>query len=111
MDAIQFLKQEHQKAKAAFENVLKAGPASRGQLWTKLQPELETHEQIEDACLYAPLSREGSKTARRDRNAGDEGKEGGGCALSGLTSRASRRGGRSSAPPAPSDPRKNYPLP
>jgi iron-sulfur cluster repair protein YtfE (RIC family) len=62
MDAIQFLKQEHQKAKAAFENVLKAVPASRGQLWTKLQPELETHEQIEDACLYAPLSRDGSKT-------------------------------------------------
>jgi len=62
MDAIQFLKQEHQKAKAAFENVLKAAPASRGQLWTKLQPELEAHEQIEDACLYKPLSRDASKT-------------------------------------------------
>jgi iron-sulfur cluster repair protein YtfE (RIC family) len=61
MDAIQFLKQEHQKAKAAFEDVLKAAPASRGQLWTKLQPELEGHEQIEDACLYEPLSRDGSK--------------------------------------------------
>jgi hemerythrin-like domain-containing protein len=62
MNAIQFLKQEHQKAKAAFENVLKAAPASRGQLWTKLQPELEAHEQIEDACLYEPLSRDGSET-------------------------------------------------
>jgi iron-sulfur cluster repair protein YtfE (RIC family) len=62
MDAVQFLKQEHQKAKAAFENVLKAAPASRGQLWTKLQPELEAHEQIEDACLYEPLSRDASKT-------------------------------------------------
>jgi iron-sulfur cluster repair protein YtfE (RIC family) len=58
MDAIQFLKQEHQKAKAAFEKVLNAAPASRGQLWTKLQPELEAHEQIEDACLYKPLSRD-----------------------------------------------------
>ena len=62
MDAIQFLKQEHQKAKAAFENLLKAAPASRGQLWTKLQPELEAHEQIEDECLYEPLSRDAGKT-------------------------------------------------
>ena len=62
MNAIQFLKQEHQKAKAAFENVLNAAPASRGRLWTKLQPELQAHEQIEDACLYEPLSRDGSKT-------------------------------------------------
>ena len=62
MDAIQFLKQEHQKAKAAFENVLNAAPASRGQLWTKLQPELEAHEQIEDACLYGPLAREAGRT-------------------------------------------------
>ena len=62
MDAIQFLKQEHQKAKAAFENVLKAAPESRGQLWTKLQPELEAHEQMEDGCLYEPLARDAGKT-------------------------------------------------
>ena len=58
MDAIQFLKQEHQKAKVAFEKILKAAPGTRGQLWTKLQPELEAHEQIEDTCLYEPLSRD-----------------------------------------------------
>jgi hemerythrin-like domain-containing protein len=62
MDAIQFLKQEHQMAKAAFENALKAGPETRGQLWTKLQPELEAHEQIEDAHLYEPLSHDTGKT-------------------------------------------------
>jgi hemerythrin-like domain-containing protein len=62
MDAIQFLKQEHQKAKAAFEKILKAAPETRGQLWTKLQPELEAHEQIEDAGLYEPLSRDVGKT-------------------------------------------------
>lgn len=62
MDAIQFLKQEHEKAKAAFAKVLKATPDTRGQLWTKLQPELETHEQIEDACLYEPLARDAGKT-------------------------------------------------
>jgi len=61
MDAIQFLTQEHQKAKAAFENVLQADPDTRGQLWTKLEPELEAHEQIEDVCLYEPLSRDPGK--------------------------------------------------
>ena len=58
MDAIQFLKQEHLKAKAAFEDVLKAAPESRGELWTTLQPELVVHEQMEDACLYAPFARD-----------------------------------------------------
>jgi iron-sulfur cluster repair protein YtfE (RIC family) len=62
MDAIQFLKQEHQTAKAAFEKVLKAAPDTRGPLWTKLQPELEAHEQMEDAVLYEPLSRDVGKT-------------------------------------------------
>ena len=58
MDAIQFLKKEHVTAKAAFEGVLHASPAKRGELWEKLSPELEAHEQIEDACLYTPLSRD-----------------------------------------------------
>jgi hemerythrin-like domain-containing protein len=56
MDAIQFLKQEHEKAKAAFGKVLQAPPDKRGALWAELKPELEAHEQIEDACLYEPLS-------------------------------------------------------
>ena len=56
MDAIQFLKQEHKKAKAGLKKVLKASPDTRGDLWSELQPELEAHEQIEDACLYGPLA-------------------------------------------------------
>lgn len=56
MDAIQFLKQEHEKARAAFERVLQAPPTQRGLLWEELKPELEAHEKIEDACLYQPLS-------------------------------------------------------
>ena len=56
MDAIQFLKQEHRKAKAALKKVLKASPGMRGDLWTELMPELKAHEQIEDACLYGPLA-------------------------------------------------------
>jgi iron-sulfur cluster repair protein YtfE (RIC family) len=58
MNAIQFLKKEHVSAKAAFEGVVEASPAARGKLWAKLSPELEAHEQMEDACLYGPLSRE-----------------------------------------------------
>ena len=62
MDAIQFLKQEHKKAKATLKRVLKAPPESRGALWTELEPELKAHEQIEDACLYGPLAREAGRT-------------------------------------------------
>ena len=61
MDAIQFLKQEHKKAKAGLRKVLKASPDTRGDLWNELQPELEAHEQIEDACLYGPLARGAGK--------------------------------------------------
>ena len=62
MDAIQFLKQEHEKAKAAFGKVLKAPPETREQLWTALQPELEVHEQIEDEAVYEPLAHDAGKT-------------------------------------------------
>jgi len=65
MNAIQFLKQEHQTAKAAFEKVLQASAAKRGGLWEELTPELEAHEEIEDACLYEPLARDaGGKDAK-----------------------------------------------
>jgi hemerythrin-like domain-containing protein len=58
MDAIQLLKREHQKAKAAFGALLEAEPAKRGAQWEELQPELKAHEEIEEACLYGPLSEE-----------------------------------------------------
>ena len=64
MNAIQFLKQEHQKAKAEFRKVLNAPPDERGELWETLAPELKLHEQIENACLYEPLA--------RDAQGGDE---------------------------------------
>lgn len=59
MDAIKFLKQEHQKAKGAFDKLLAAPPAKRGALWDELKPELKTHERIEEEFLYGPISREG----------------------------------------------------
>jgi len=59
MDAIQFIKQEHTKAKAAFATLLEAAPARRAAIWNELAPELKAHEEIEEACLYGPLLDEG----------------------------------------------------
>src|SRR5262249_51980267 len=59
VDAIEFLKEEHQKAKAAFGKLLDAAPAQRGRMWEELQPELKAHEEMEDVCLYSPLAEEG----------------------------------------------------
>ena len=56
MDAIGFLKKEHQTAKAALARVLQASPQERGRLWKELKPELEVHEQMEEACVYGPVS-------------------------------------------------------
>jgi len=72
MDAIQFLKQEHQKAQTAFGQIFQAPPQGRGRLWNELEPELKAHEQIENACLYEPLSREASKLAGWRRQHQDE---------------------------------------
>jgi hemerythrin-like domain-containing protein len=60
MDAIQFLKQEHEKAKRAFGEILEASGDQRGQLWKKLLPELKVHEQVEEAGLYGPIARDTS---------------------------------------------------
>ena len=66
MHAIEFLKHEHQKAKAAFGKVLHASSTERGKLWTELKPELEAHEEIEETCLYGPISQEASDPMLRD---------------------------------------------
>jgi hemerythrin-like domain-containing protein len=58
MEAIQFLKQEHAKAKAGFQKLEQASPDQRGPLWAALKPELTVHEQIEEAALYGPVARE-----------------------------------------------------
>jgi len=64
MDAIQFIKQEHTKAKAAFAKLLEAAPAKRDAMWNELMPELKAHEEIEEACLYGPLLDEGPSDAK-----------------------------------------------
>ena len=58
MQAIQFLKQEHGKAKAAFQEIEGAPAGQRRALWTKLRPELELHEKMEEQHLYGPAARE-----------------------------------------------------
>jgi len=64
MDAIQFLKKEHAKAKAMFERIEHAAAGERGQLWSQLRPELEAHEQMEEMHLYGPVALEaGSRDA------------------------------------------------
>jgi hemerythrin-like domain-containing protein len=60
MDAIEFLRQEHQEAKRAFEALLAAAPAERGGLWKALKPELRAHEKIEEQALYGPIARDGA---------------------------------------------------
>jgi iron-sulfur cluster repair protein YtfE (RIC family) len=59
MDAIEFLRQEHEKAKAAFGQLLSAPPAERGAIWNELAPELKAHEKLEEQCLYGPIARDG----------------------------------------------------
>jgi iron-sulfur cluster repair protein YtfE (RIC family) len=58
MHAIKFLQGEHGKAKAAFQGIEGAPAAQRGGLWSKLRPELELHEQMEERHLYDPVARE-----------------------------------------------------
>src|SRR5262245_6071147 len=58
MHAIKLLKEEHGKAKAAFQEIEAASRFKRGSLWSKLQPELELHEKMEETCLYGPAARE-----------------------------------------------------
>jgi hypothetical protein len=57
MHAIHLLKEEHGKAKAAFQE-LEGAPASRRRdLWNKLRPELKMHERMEEMHLYGPAAR------------------------------------------------------
>jgi hemerythrin-like domain-containing protein len=58
MNALQFLKNEHETAKRMFGQIQAASALQRGELWAKLEPELKVHEQIEEAALYGPVAQE-----------------------------------------------------
>jgi hemerythrin-like domain-containing protein len=58
MNAIQLLKTEHETAKGMFEEIDAASASQRGELWTKLRPELKVHEEMEESALYGPVAQE-----------------------------------------------------
>jgi hypothetical protein len=60
MNAIQFLKKQHEEAKAGFQKVEQASEGQRGRLWQHVSPELKLHEQMEEQHLYGPISKEAS---------------------------------------------------
>ena len=76
MNALEFLKTEHEKAKEKFSEI-ESGPAdARLDLWEKLKPELEVHELIERMHLYGPVARtekaKGTKLEEWDRQHTEE---------------------------------------
>jgi len=56
MNAIQFLKNEHEKAKLAFQDIEGASADQRAELWAQLEPELKVHEEMEEVALYRPVA-------------------------------------------------------
>jgi hemerythrin-like domain-containing protein len=58
MNAILLLKNEHEKAKRAFEEIQAASADQRAQLWARLEPELKVHEEMEETALYGPVAQE-----------------------------------------------------
>lgn len=58
MNAIQLLKNEHEKAKRAFGEIQAASADQRAQLWARLEPELKVHEEMEETALYGPVAQE-----------------------------------------------------
>jgi hemerythrin-like domain-containing protein len=56
MNAIEFLKSQHQEAKAGFQKIERAKEKERASLWKHLSPELKLHEQMEEQHLYDPVS-------------------------------------------------------
>jgi hypothetical protein len=58
MNAIQFLKQQHEAAKQGFQKIEQARPEERGAVWGRLSPELTLHEEMEEMHLYGPVARD-----------------------------------------------------
>ena len=62
MNAIEFLKKEHKKAKAGLKKIEQASATQRRQLWARLAPELKLHEQLEATYFYGPLAADTGST-------------------------------------------------
>src|SRR5262245_45221710 len=72
MDAIQFLKQQHEEAKQMFGRIEQAQGGERERLWRQLGPELKAHEQIEERHLYGPVARDASDLAEWEQQHREE---------------------------------------
>jgi iron-sulfur cluster repair protein YtfE (RIC family) len=75
MDAIQFLKQQHEEAKQMFGRIEQAQGGERERLWQQLGPELKAHEQIEEQHLYGPAARDVSDLAEWQQHHREEVRE------------------------------------
>jgi hemerythrin superfamily protein len=57
MNALEVLKQDHQKVKGLFQEVSKGGdPSNRKELFNKIDTELEIHAHIEETAFYPALN-------------------------------------------------------
>jgi hypothetical protein len=64
MNAITFLKEQHEEAKRGFQGIERGGPEARGTLWAALKPKLKLHEQLEEAHVYGPVAQDARVTDR-----------------------------------------------
>lgn len=55
MDALELLKQDHQKVKGLFKEAEKAG--EKKQLFERIKTELETHTHIEESVFYPAMQK------------------------------------------------------
>jgi len=58
VNAIRFLKQQHEQARQGFQRIEQASPEQRGELWQHLSPELKLHERMEEEYVYGPVAAE-----------------------------------------------------
>jgi Hemerythrin HHE cation binding domain len=62
MNAIAFLKEQHEEAKRGFQGIAQGRPEQRGILWAALRPKLKLHEQLEETHVYGPAAQDARLT-------------------------------------------------
>jgi hypothetical protein len=62
MNAIAFLKEQHEETKRGFQGIKQGRPEQRGTLWAALRPKLRLHEQLEETHVYGPAAQDARVT-------------------------------------------------
>jgi hemerythrin superfamily protein len=57
MDALELLKQDHQKVKGLFKEAEKADEKKQKQVFERIKTELETHTHIEESVFYPAMQK------------------------------------------------------